>query len=73
MSVSAASDNSTAASDLIRTVVVAKAGPENPRNDTANVAELPGGELMIVWHQYAASNEPRPGGDLCPSRIFTQR
>jgi sialidase-1 len=71
MSVSAASDNSREVSDLIRTVVVEKAGPINPRNDTANVAELPGGELMIVWQKYAANKEA--GGDLSPSRIFTKR
>lgn len=73
LSTSAASGDRGAAPDLIRTVVVAKASPSNPRNDTANVAELPGGELMIVWHKYSASNDPRPGGDLCPARIFTKR
>jgi sialidase-1 len=72
MSVSAASDNIRKASDLIRTVVVEKAGLDNPRNDTANVAELSGGELMIVWQKYAADNYPKCS-DLCPSRIVTKR
>jgi sialidase-1 len=52
---------------------VEKAGLDNPRNDTANVAELPGGELMIVWQKYAANKESKEGGDLCPSRIVTKR
>ena len=71
MSVSAASDNRREMSGLIRTVIVEKAGPDNPRNDTANVVELPGGELMIVWQKYAANKEA--GGDLSPSRIVTKR
>ena len=39
VSASAVSGDSGVATDLIRTVIVAKAGPDNPRNDTANVVE----------------------------------
>lgn len=59
--------------NLIRIVAIEKAGAQNPRNDTANVAELPGGELMVVWQRYSPSPEAKQGGDLCPSRIFTKR
>ena len=62
-----------AQTDLIRLVTVEKAGAENPRNDTANVAELPGAELMVVWQRYSANKEKKQGDDLCPSRIFTKR
>ena len=36
---------------------VARSGPESPRNDTASIAELPGGRLMVVWHKYEPSRE----------------
>ena len=61
------------AADLVRLVTVEQAGAENPRNDTANVAELPGGELLVVWQRYSPSNESKQGGDLCPSRIYPKR
>lgn len=43
---------------MIETVYIARSGPESPRNDTAGIAELPGGRLMVVWHRY----KPGPDG-----------
>ena len=42
-------------STRVRNVVIAKAGPDNPRNDTASVLERRDGSLMVVWHKYAAT------------------
>ncbi len=53
-----------------RIVVVARAGPGNPRNDTASVVELPTGELLLAWHKFGAGDNRMPGGDFAPSRIF---
>jgi sialidase-1 len=36
--------------------VIAASTPESPCNDTATVAELPDGMLMVVWHKYRASS-----------------
>jgi len=37
---------------LIRHVVIEPAGAETPRSDTASVAELGDGRLMVVYHKY---------------------
>ena len=34
---------------------VQPSGPGNPRNDTASVARLGSGEIMVVWHKYRAT------------------
>src|SRR5579859_4651545 len=57
-------------SALIRTVEIAKAGPDNPRNDTASVIEQRGGSLMVVWHKYSASEIA--GSDFGVCRIFSK-
>ena len=43
------------ANQLIEYSYVARSGLESPRNDTASIAELPDGRLIVVWHKY------RPG------------
>ena len=54
----------------VRNVVIAKAGPENPRNDTASILERRDGSLMVVWHKYSASEIA--GSDFGVCRIFTK-
>lgn len=34
---------------------IAKTGLGNPRNDTASIAALKDGSLMVVWHEYKES------------------
>ena len=50
--------------------VIAKSGPDNPRNDTASVVELEDGRLMVVWHKYASGS--RGGSDFGVCRIFSK-
>jgi sialidase-1 len=40
--------------DLVYSVVQGSS-PGNPRNDTASVAHLGSGDLMVVWHKYRAT------------------
>lgn len=35
--------------------IVRSSGPDSPRNDTASVARLANGHLMVVWHKYRAT------------------
>lgn len=44
-----------------RTIVIARGDVLHPRHDTASVAELPGGRLMMAWHRYDAG--PHGGHD----------
>jgi sialidase-1 len=57
-------------SSHIRNVEIAKAGPDNPRNDTASVLERRDGSLMVVWHKYSASEIA--GSDFGVCRIFSK-
>ncbi|MEZ0298332.1 MAG: sialidase family protein [Candidatus Methylacidiphilales bacterium] len=43
--------------DAIQYVTIAESNPDSPRNDTANVVELPDGSLLVVWHRYGKSRE----------------
>src|SRR5438445_1844446 len=54
----------------VRNVEIAKAGPVNPRNDTASVLERRDGSLMAVWHKYSASEIA--GSDFGVCRIFSK-
>lgn len=36
---------------------IKRSGPESPRNDTANIVEIPDGRLLAVWHRYRANPE----------------
>jgi sialidase-1 len=56
--------------EQIQYVTMAAAGPGNPRNDTASVAELPDGPLMVVWHKYSDSEEK--GSDFGVARIYAK-
>lgn len=44
-------------SGAIQHRMVAQAGPDNPRNDTASVVQLKDGSLLLAWHKYADSDE----------------
>ena len=54
----------------IKHTVIAESGPDNPRNDTASVAELRDGRLMVVWHKYGAGS--MGGNDFGVCRIFSK-
>ena len=54
----------------IKHTVIVESGPDNPRNDTASVAELRDGRLMVVWHKYASG--PKGGSDYGVCRIFSK-
>jgi sialidase-1 len=57
--------------DLIQTgIMIAEAGPDNPRNDTASVVELASGALMVVWHKYQAN--PKGGSDFGTCCIYSK-
>lgn len=43
-------------SSLIRHVVIEAATAETPRSDTASIAELTDGRLMVVYHKYERGN-----------------
>ncbi|WP_164821734.1 sialidase family protein [Paenibacillus koleovorans] len=55
---------------MITTIAIAKAGPTNPRNDTACIAELPDGRLLAVWHKY--EGETNTGSDFDGCRIYAK-
>lgn len=55
----------------IRHAVIAASGPDNPRNDTASVAELADGTLLAVWHKY--EDGPKGGSDFGLCRIYAKR
>jgi sialidase-1 len=44
-----------------QTIIIARGDALHPRHDTASIAELPGGRLMMVWHRYDAG--PHRGRD----------
>ena len=67
---SLASLRPTKASTLVRNVVIAKAGTDNPRNDTASILERRDASLMVVWHKYSASEIA--GSDFGTCRIFAK-
>jgi sialidase-1 len=48
--------------------VIEAAGAETPRADTASVAELPGGKLLVVYHKYEHGKES--GQDKGRCRIW---
>ena len=52
----------------IESIMIRAAEPDFPRHDTASVAELPDGTLMIVWHHFRRG--PRAGNDEGLARIF---
>jgi sialidase-1 len=54
----------------IKRTVIAKSESDNPRNDTASVAELGDGRLMVVWHKYASGS--MGGDDFGVCRIFSK-
>lgn len=54
----------------IKYTIIAKSGVDSPRNDTASVAELQDGRLMVVWHKYASG--AMGGNDLAVCRIFSK-
>jgi sialidase-1 len=54
----------------IRHAVIEAAGPDMPRADTASVAELAGGTLMVVYQKYEPSK--RAGDDLARCRIWSK-
>lgn len=45
----------TAADSLVRHVMIEPATAETPRSDTASVAELADGRLMVVYHKYEST------------------
>lgn len=47
--------------------VIAQATPEHPRNDSASIAELSDGSLLLVWMEFVRSHEA--GHDTAPNRI----
>ncbi|HHW09773.1 MAG TPA: exo-alpha-sialidase [Firmicutes bacterium] len=54
----------------IKYSIIAKSGPDNPRNDTASVLPLKSGALMVVWHKYAAGK--LSGSDFGTCRIYAK-
>ena len=54
----------------IKHTVIAESGPDNPRNDTASIAQLKDGKLMVVWHKYASGS--MGGSDFGVCRIFSK-
>ena len=54
----------------IKHTVIAESGPNNPRNDTASVAELKDGRLMVAWHKYTGGS--MGGDDFGVCRIFSK-
>ena len=55
----------------IEYVSIAEASEEHPRNDSASIAELPDGELFIVWIEMHASE--LGGNDEAPASIASMR
>ncbi|MCB0189204.1 MAG: exo-alpha-sialidase, partial [Caldilineaceae bacterium] len=51
--------------------VVQASGPDNPRNDTASVAKLANGDLMVVWHKYRTGAQGSSDFGVCD--IATKR
>ena len=51
-------------------VLVAEAGPGNPRNDTASIVTLMDGRLLLVWHKYEEG--PGGGSDFGLCRIYSK-
>ena len=60
-----------AAADPPEIRVVAQATPDNPRNDSASIAELEDGKLLLVWMEFVRSGEA--GHDTAPNRIVSMR
>ena len=59
-----------AAPTAIRHFTIEPAGAETPRSDTASVAELGDGRLMVVYHKYEQSKLRGSDGGLC--RIWSK-
>lgn len=57
-------------SEWFRHVLVAGAGPGNPRNDTASIVPLRDGRLLLVWHKHEDS--PGGGSDFGLCRIYAK-
>jgi sialidase-1 len=55
---------------VIRRVMIEPATAEAPRSDTASVAELADGSLMVVYHKYEAGEHAGHDRDLC--RIWSK-
>ncbi|UKS27902.1 glycoside hydrolase [Paenibacillus sp. HWE-109] len=54
--------------NTIKYVTIAKSSANNPRNDTASIAELEDGTLLAVWHKYDGSF----GSDFDLCRIYAK-
>jgi len=60
----------TAADSLVRHVMIEPATAETPRSDTASVAELADGRLMVVYHKYEKGKHAGKDHGFC--RIWSK-
>ena len=58
------------AEGTIQHVVIEPATNDTPRSDTASIAQLPNGQLMVVYHKYESSQ--RSGHDHGICRIWSK-